>query len=99
MILLECPETGERHLVRNANGYRGWKLVARKAPLPPGDHCDWCCESGRWVPRTEDQDRALRLAAMRDPEALLAIIEDLGAQIDALRTALNATSPQGIYDA
>lgn len=85
MILLECPETGERQLVRNAVGYRGWKLISRKAPLPPADHCNWCCDAAKWEPQAEAQERAARLAAMRDPEALLAIIEDLAAQIAALK--------------
>jgi hypothetical protein len=89
MILLECPETGERQLVRNAVGYRGWKLISRKAPLPPADHCSWCCEAAKWTADEEAQARAARLAAMRDPEALLAIIEDLTARIAALEAKEN----------
>lgn len=87
MILLECPETGERQLVRNAAGYKGWRLISRKAPRPSEDHCDWCGDTGRWKPRAEDQDRSARLAAVRNPEALLAIIDDLTAQIAALHAA------------
>lgn len=85
MILIECPQTGERQLVRNAAGYKGWRLISRKAPRPSEDHCDWCSESGRWMPRPEDQARAAKLAAMRDPEALLDMIERLAADLDALK--------------
>lgn len=86
MILLEHPETGERALVRNAVGYKGWKLVDRKAPLPTESHADWCPVNRRWVTDAEAQAKAASLAAMRDPEALLAIIEDLTARIAALET-------------
>jgi|GEM_PF-6871461 len=89
MILLECPDTGERQLVRNAVGYRGWKLVSRKAPLPPADHCDWCCDGQKWKADEAAQERAARVAAMRDPEALLAIIDDLTARIIALEAKEN----------
>ncbi len=89
MILLECPQTGERQLVRNAVGYGGWKLISRKAPLPPADHCNWCCETGKWKADEEAQARAARVATMRDPEALLAIIEDLTARIAALEAKAN----------
>lgn len=90
MILLECPETGERQLVRNAVGYGGWKLISRKAPAPPGDHCEWCCESGQWKPDAGRADREARLAAMRDPEMLLAIIERLPGGVEALDALIAA---------
>ena len=88
MILLECPETGERHLVRNAVGYKGWKLVSRSAPRPEDDHCHWCCESEAWVVDAEAKQRADRLAAMRDPEALLSIIDTLIEEVAALKAAI-----------
>lgn len=88
MILLECPETGERHLVRNAVGYKGWKLVSRSAPRPEDDHCHWCCESEAWVVDAAAEARAEMVSAIRDPDALLGIIEDLYAHIVALEAKL-----------
>lgn len=89
MILLECPETGEQHLVRNAVGYKGWKLVSRAAPRPEESHCHWCPESEAWVVDAEAKQRADRLAAMRDPEALLSAFDTLTEQNAELRSIVD----------
>jgi hypothetical protein len=93
MILLECPETGEQHLVRNAVGYAGWKLISRSAPRPDEDHCHWCSESEAWVVDAEAKQRSDRLAAMRDPEALLSIIDNLTNEIAALKAVITGEAP------
>lgn len=87
MILIQCPCTGDRCLVESADGYEGWTVLCDDAPLPTADHCVWCCDDNEWKPDALAQARAEKLAAMRDPEALLAIIDDLTARIAALETA------------
>lgn len=88
MILLECPETGERCLVESADGYPGWTVLALDAPEPPHDHCHWCCEDEEWKADAAAEARAEMVSAIRDPDALLAIIEDLYAHIVALEAKL-----------
>ena len=90
MILLECPETGERCLVESADGYGGWRVVSDGVPHPPpGEHWHWVEHEGRWradvAKRVEDENRA----AMRDPDALLEIITGLLAEIEVLKTKEN----------
>ena len=88
MILLECPETGEQCLVESAEGYPGWRVVDENVPPPPNAHCRWVEHEQRWRTDPEQGLRAENLAAMRDPEALLTIIESLMAEIEALKKTL-----------
>jgi hypothetical protein len=91
MILVECPETRERCLVESDEGYPGWIVLALDAPEPPHDHCDWCEKSRDWKSNASGEARAEMLSAIRDPEALLEIIEDLYAHIVALEATVIAT--------
>lgn len=84
MILLECPETGERQLVRNAVGYAGWKLVSRNAPRPAEDNCNWCSEEQKWKADSSAQEKAARIAALKNEETLLDIIDRLESRIASL---------------
>lgn len=86
MILLECPETGERCLVESAEGYPGWLVLSEDAPPQPDDHCDWCCDKKGWKENRAAKARAAKLAALRDPEALLDLIDNLTARIAALES-------------
>lgn len=88
MILIEHPETGERCLVESLDGYAGWKMVADDAPLPPEDGCDWCSKDQRWKRNKARCDRADRLSAMRDPERMLAMFDELVVRIEALETGI-----------
>lgn len=89
MILLECPDTGEQCLVESAEGYPGWRVVDENVPPPIDQHYAWCERDRRWKADPEGRLRAENLAAMRDPDALLSIIEDLMARIAALETKEN----------
>ena len=89
MKLIECQKTGERCLVESLEGYDGWAVLSKDASPPPSAHCNWCCESGQWIEDEAAKARAERRARVRDPEALLAIIEDLTARIAALEAKEN----------
>lgn len=88
MMLLECPRTGERCLVESAEGYEDWRVVGEDVPTPPGDHYRWVEHERRWRADPEKRRRAENRAAMRDPDVLLAIIEDLRARVAALEDKL-----------
>jgi hypothetical protein len=89
MILLEHPETGDRCLVESMDGYAGWAVVDLNVPPPPGDHYRWVEHERRWRADPGRRLRAENLAGIRDPEVLLAIIEDLLARVAALETKEN----------
>lgn len=91
MNLIECPKTGERCLVESLEGYDGWAVLSEDVSPPPSAHCDWCCETKRWVEDEEAKARAARRAAIRDPEQLLEIIENLEARVAALEDAAKTT--------
>lgn len=88
MILIECPETGERCLVESAEGYAGWTVLGEDVALPPSYHCEWCEVDG-WKVDAGAEARAEMLSAVRDPDALIAIIIDLYAHIIALENKGN----------
>ena len=88
MMLLKCPCTGEQCLVESADGYEGWEVLAEDAEHPPSDHCEWCEREG-WKVDAAAEARAEMLSAVRDPDALIAIIIDLYAHIIALEAKEN----------
>lgn len=88
MILIEHPETGEQCLTESAEGYEGWRVVAEDVPLPPGDHFRWIAHEQRWRADPEQRVKAENLAAVRDPDVLLEIIEGLMAEIAELKERL-----------
>ncbi len=90
MILLECPETGERCLVESTDGYESWHVLSEDTPPPPpGSWWHWVEHERRWrsdpAKRLRDENRA----AIVDPEMLLTIIEDLTARVAALEAKEN----------
>lgn len=88
MILIECPDTGERCLVESAEGYAGWTVLSEDVPLPPSNHAHWV-EAEGWRVDAGAEARAEMLSAVRDPDALVAIIIDLYAHIIALENKEN----------
>lgn len=90
MKLIECPKTGERCLVENLEGYDGWVVLSEDASPPPSAHCDWCCERGQWIEDEEAKAFAEKRAKVRDPDALLAIIDGLTARVAALEATIIA---------
>lgn len=91
MMLIECPQTGERCLVESLEGYDGWVVLSEDASPPPSAHCGWDCKKKRWVEDEPAARRAARRAEIRDPERLLTIIEDLEARLTALEATIIVT--------
>jgi hypothetical protein len=88
MILLECPNTGERCLVDSAQGYPGWSVLSEDVDEPPHDHCTWCCESNCWEEDSERKALSEQLVLISNPESLLEIIEGLRAEINLLKSII-----------
>ena len=89
MILIECPDTGEQCLVESAEGYPGWLVIAENVEPPLDQHYRWCKFDHCWKADPERRLRAENLAGIRDPEVLLAIIEDLLARVATLEAKEN----------
>jgi hypothetical protein len=84
MILIEHPETGERCLVESTTGYDGWLLICDKVEPPENEDCEWCDQTKRFKPDNARRARNQKLRTIRDPEALLDLIESLTSRIEAL---------------
>lgn len=89
MILLECTETGEQCLVESADGYAGWRVVDEDVPPPPGEFYRWVEHDRRWRMDPEQRLKAENVAAVRDHETLVEIINGLLAEIEALKERLS----------
>lgn len=88
MILIQHPASGEQCLVDSTDGYDGWTVLAVDVPPSPGDHYRWVEHERRWRADPEQRVRDENLAGIRHPEVLLAIIEDLIAEIADLKARL-----------
>ena len=89
MILIESPDGSEKQLVEKLEGYAGWKVLGRGVECPPDDH-DWCKKDKCFKPNEARLRARSRQALGRDPEALLARLDELENRMATLERMLNA---------
>ncbi len=88
MILIESPDGSEKCLVASMAGYDGWTLVASDV-IKPEAGCYWDDAGKSWKVDATARGKQSALAKVKDPAALLEIIDDLTARIVALEAAAN----------
>lgn len=91
MILIESPDGSEKQLVSSTSGYEDWKVLAQDVDCPEDDH-EWCKKDKCFKPN-EDRIRKRKLRRhMRDPEALMAIIQELQDKVQRLELIVSNQS-------
>lgn len=58
MLLLQCPDTGERCLVESADGYAGWAVLADNLN-PPHDYFRWDADAQEFIEDLSELQAAL----------------------------------------
>lgn len=86
-FLVEAPDKSERQVVEKLDGYESWTVLGRDVAYPKDDD-DWDEQAKTWKPNENRKKNRAKRDAMRDPDALMTIIDDLTSRIEKLEGEL-----------